>query len=236
MDKSDISLELSKSNALIEFVCNQLSHMYGLNDCERLVIERNVEDAIKRTLCCFSHIKNKYYTKDDINLLHSGQSMIFLYYLANTIFRNEIKGSRSDEEDLPVARSVCDKIYLLNKMQSCCEIYYEVEMPDYFFADHPLGSVIGRASIENGFTFSQGCTVGNNNNVYPVLGKNVRMFSNSKIIGNSHIGNNVLVGANCFIKDCDIPDNVMVFGQSPNLIIKENHKDKVMEMIDEAFE
>ena len=78
--------------------------------------------------------------------------------------------------------------------------------------------------------------VGNNNNVYPVLGKNVRMFSNSKIIGNSHIGNNVLVGANCFIKDCDIPDNVMVFGQSPNLIIKENHKDKVMEMIDEAFE
>lgn len=40
------------------------------------------------------------------------------------------------------------------------------------------------------------------------------------IIGNSHIGSNVTVGAGAIIKDQNVPDNVYVFGESPNLIIK----------------
>lgn len=50
----------------------------------------------------------------------------------------------------------------------------------------------------------QGCTVGGNKGVYPIIGDNVKMYSNSKIIGKSNIGHNVMVGANCFIKDLDI--------------------------------
>jgi serine O-acetyltransferase len=40
------------------------------------------------------------------------------------------------------------------------------------------------------------------------------------ILGNSKIGNNVILGAGACVKDQDIPDNSMVFGSSPNLIIK----------------
>lgn len=47
------------------------------------------------------------------------------------------------------------------------------------------------------------------------------MFSHSQIIGNSHIGNNVKIGAGCLIKDQDVPSNSICFGQSPHLIIKE---------------
>lgn len=48
------------------------------------------------------------------------------------------------------------------------------------------------------------------------------MFSNSKILGGSHIGNHVIISANSYIKDQDVPDDTIVFGQSPNLVFKEN--------------
>lgn len=67
----------------------------------------------------------------------------------------------------------------------------------------------------------QGCTVGGNKGKYPIIGENVKMFSNSKIVGSSVIGNNVWLSANVYIKDTNIPDNSIVFGTTPNLIIKD---------------
>ena len=46
------------------------------------------------------------------------------------------------------------------------------------------------------------------------------MYAHAQIIGNCHIGDNVKVGAGCLVKDQDVPANSLVFGQSPNLIIK----------------
>ena len=48
------------------------------------------------------------------------------------------------------------------------------------------------------------------------------MYSNSSILGNSRIGNNVNIGAGAIVKNQDVPDNCTVFGQSPNLIIKKS--------------
>jgi serine O-acetyltransferase len=92
-------------------------------------------------------------------------------------------------------------------------------MPPVFFLDHPVGSVIGRADFGNYFSFSQNCTVGNNKGKYPNIGKNVKMMSGSKIIGNCKIGDNVIVSANTYLKDVDIPDCSLVFGSSPKINI-----------------
>lgn len=94
-------------------------------------------------------------------------------------------------------------------------------------AEHPVGSVLGRAKYGDGFFFYQGCTVGGNRGkdgvlYYPVIGRNVRMYANSSFIGKCNIGDNVILGAGALVKDTDIPSNSIVFGQSPNLIIKEN--------------
>ena len=124
-------------------------------------------------------------------------------------------------------RSVCDKVYALNRATSSADMYYEVELPDVFTFDHPLGAVMGRAEYSDYFTFSQGCTVGNNHGVYPKFGERVFMLSNSKVIGDCHVGDNVIFGAGTYVKDTDIPSNSLVFGASPNLIIKENRKDAV---------
>ena len=100
------------------------------------------------------------------------------------------------------------------------DIYSEVRLPEVFFFEHPLGLILGRAKYGNNFFAMQGCTVGGNKGIYPIIGENVKMFSDSKVLGNSNIGDNVLISANSYIKDTDIPRNSIVFGQSPNLIIK----------------
>jgi len=102
-----------------------------------------------------------------------------------------------------------------------CDLFYEIGLPRFFHLDHPVGSVMGRAKYGEGFSFGQNCTVGNNRGIYPVLGENVRMCANSSIIGNCNIGDNVIIGANSGVKDENIPDNSLVFGYSPHLIIKQ---------------
>lgn len=83
---------------------------------------------------------------------------------------------------------------------------------------------MGRAEYGNHFFFYQGCTVGGNKHngelFYLTIGNDVIMYSNSKILGDSHIGNNVGLAANTYVMNETIPNNCIVFGQSPNLIIK----------------
>ena len=97
-----------------------------------------------------------------------------------------------------------DKLYALNKAMASVDLFYQVELPDIFTFDHPLGSVMGRASYSDYFTFSQGCTVGNNRGIYPRFGQSVFMLSDSKVIGDCEIGSNVIIGANAYVKDVDI--------------------------------
>jgi serine O-acetyltransferase len=176
-------------------------------------IKLYINESLNRSIHCFSFSKNKYYRNREhvsFNIFHSGQWCIFIYFLSNTIFRKSMN------------RLLCDKIYYLNRMLNGVDLFYEVNLPSIFFLDHPLGSVIGRAEFGDFFSFSQGCTVGNNKGIFPIIGKNVKMLSNSKIIGNCNIGDNVLIAANAYVKDIDIPEKSIVFGSSPNLIIKEN--------------
>lgn len=170
-----------------------------------------IEETINITLRCFSKNKNKYYKNEFgevvFSVFHSAQYSIFLYYLANTIYKYKNK-------------DLANKIYYLNKILNSVDWYYEIELPEYWGVEHPLGSVLGRARYSNGLIVYQGCTVGGNKGKYPTLGKNVILYSNSTILGDSNIGNNVVLSTGCTVKDQNVPDNCIVFGKSPNLIIK----------------
>ena len=222
-------------NEMRRYIYRQIQSIYGLTETDEEYMEKYFGEAVLRTLECFSHIKNKYYVQNKINFYHSVQYLIFLYYLSNSIYKNEIKNCADYLDYRTNARMICDKLYCLNKLMSSCEIYYEIELPKFFFAEHPLGSVIGRAKIGKGFCFMQSCTVGNNAGFYPIIGEYVFMYSGAKILGNAHIGNRVLIAANTYIKDQDVPDDVIVFGASPNLIIKKNYLKKIKGMIMEQF-
>lgn len=181
-----------------------------------------IEHALERTYRCFEKSKNKYYSDSEnrikFSLFHSGQYSIFLYYLSNTLYKYK-------EDDLAT------KIYYLNKILHSVDWYYEIELPEYWIVEHPIASVLGRADYSNGLVIYQGCTIGGNRGKYPTLGKNVILYSNATILGNSKIGNNVVLSTGCTIKDQDIPDNCLVFGVSPNLIIKNKGYEFMEELI-----
>lgn len=196
---------------IIKLLAKQIDNLFGITEDEKLLIEINIEGVVKKLEYCFERTSNKYYHRNKdtyFNPFHSGQYTIFLYFMSREIFyeaRNSI---------------LADKIYYLNKVLNGCDLFYEIDLPHYFFIDHPVGSVMGRAKYGEGFSFIQGCTVGNNKGYYPTIGKNVRMCANSYIIGNCRIGDNVIIGADSGVKDCDVPDNTIVFGHYPNNIFK----------------
>ncbi len=193
-----------------------------LSKDEERMISDCLEVVIPQCEYNFSHSENKYFSTEKegrriirFDAFHSIQWMTLLYYLSHELYLRK--------------SNLCDKVYYLNKIMHAVDLFYAIELPLHWGAEHPLGSVMGRAKYGNGFFFYQGCTVGGTRDregslFYPIIGENVHMFSNSSILGNSHIGNNVDIGAGAIVKNQDIPDDSIVFGESPNLIIKMKKK------------
>lgn len=193
-----------------QLLIKQIDNLFMLEANEAILIHEAFGIVLERCEYCFSHSNNKYYSKEGItyfNPFHSGQYSIFLYYFSNEIW---IQGNSL----------LADKIYYLNKALNACDLFYQVGLPKIFMLDHPVGSVMGRANYSDFLSFGQNCTIGNNKGIYPTLGTHVRMCANSMIIGNCNIGDNVTLGANACVKDEDIEANMIVFGSSPNLILK----------------
>jgi serine O-acetyltransferase len=179
--------------------------------------------TLNRLERCFDNITNKYYHDKEtgesfFSPFQSAQYAQYLYFLSNEAF---------------VAKDIrfAEKVYYLNKMMNLVEWFYEVELPEIFFADHALGCVLGRAKYANRFCVAQGCTVGNNHGIYPEFEENVMMHPLSMVIGASHIGRNVEISSYAFIRDEVIPDNCIVFGQSPNLKIVSKTEEKMRERL-----
>ncbi|MGH4120712.1 transferase [Clostridium sp.] len=217
-----MEMELSKKE-LIVHVNRQLSNNFG--DCQD--VEGFIDITLERVQKCFKATKNKYYHKTGntqayFSPYHSGQYSIFLYYLANTIYKS---GDTSN---------LASKVYYLNKIMHSVDWYYEIELPEYFGVEHPMASVLGRAVYNDGFFFYQGCTVGGNKGKYPQMGKNVILFSNVTVLGDAKIGNNVVISTGTTIIGEVIPDNSLVFGSSPNLIIKKKEQ-KYIKKITSSF-
>lgn len=212
-----MKIEITKLK-LIELIKGQLKALFLFDEHdEGKVLLDAVDLSLEHCEYCFRHTRNKYYQQEGetyFNPFHSGQYSIFLYFLSRQIYLLSKQHN-----------TLSDRVYYLNKCLNSLDLYYEVEMPSIFFLDHPIGSVLGRAQYGEKFSFSQNCTVGNNKGIYPIIGENVRMMSGSKVLGNCNIGSNVIISANTYIKDCDIPECSLVFGSSPNLIIKKKEKD-----------
>lgn len=197
-------------NDLNNLLVKQLSNFFMIEESEIDILKNKFDKVWRRLYNCFKSINQKYYKVDGkpfFNPYHSGQYLAYLYFFSNTC---SIEGEKM----------LADKLYYLNKIMHSCDIFHEVKLPESFYFEHPVGTVLGRATYGNNFMAMQSCTVGGNKGIYPTIGDNVTMYSGSKILGKSIIGNRVSIAANTYIKDIDIPDNVTVFGSFPNLIIK----------------
>lgn len=200
---------------LFRLLNHQLTNFFLISDAEKELLKLFFNETLNKVEFNFKNQHNKYYWINDensgivlnyFNPYHSAQYTIYLYYYSYIISQHN--------------KVLADKVYYLNKIMNGCDLYHEVKLPDIFSLDHPVGTVIGRAKIGDFFSFGQNCTVGNNKGIYPEIGEHVKMTANTMIIGNCKIGNNVTLGAGSVVKDQDVPNNVNVFGQSPNIIFK----------------
>lgn len=216
-----MELSLAKTD-LLSLLERQLSSFFPIAEKDNNSLGIVLDVALNRLDICLHSRINGYLTDGlgggkslKFNHLHTTQYLMFLYYLSNSLYH---KGF--DE--------IAGKVYYLNKIMNAVDIFYQVELPETFGCEHPVGSVIGRAAIGKDFYFYQNCTVGStadkdNNYIHPVIGNNVCMYANSAILGRCVIGDNVNIGSGTIIKNQNVPSNSTVFGISPNLIIKNSY-------------
>ena len=193
-------------------------------DIDEDIIRNALPGAIKAIEGNFTGLPNRRFFSDgavQFSPYMSVQWMIFLYRIAHEIY---IQHESSTPKE-------ADQIYYLNKIMHSNDWFYAVDLPVHFLCEHPLGSVLGRAQYGDYLFVYQGTTVGGNRSkgklCYPTLGNNVILFANSTVLGDTHIGNNVVVSAETYIINEEIPDNSIVFGRSPNLIIKSKTEEEI---------
>ena len=198
--------------ALLPFVSalihKQTDSLFPLEYNQNLIESADLLIAMEHFASCLTHISGKYYTQalSQNDFYHSDKYAVFLYYLANTLYRhNKI--------------DCATQIYCLNKALHSVDMFYEVKLPKIFMLTHPVGSVLGRAESSDYFCAYHNCGVGSSkeNGIthYPSFGQGVLMYGGSRVIGKCNVGDNVIFGANAFIIDTDVPSNSIVVGSYP---------------------
>ncbi len=215
------------ADELYKIVERQLGNFWEIETDNREYMVELTRKSLEKVEKSFCASKNKYYLQNGFSPYNSVHYSIFLYYLSN--LTGKAMGDR-----------MADQIYYLNKIMNGVDWYWAIELPEHFVAEHPVGTVLGRAQYGDYFCVYQGVTVGGNRKegkiCYPKIGNYVLCYANSSIIGSCEIGNYVIISANSFLKDVRIPDGSLVFGCSPKLIIKKYDKDLVWEYFSECWE
>ncbi len=125
------------------------------------------------------------------------------------------------KEEINLKREMsADRICYLNLIRHSTNIWHSVSLPKKTLFVHALGTVLGKAKYGSSLVCYQNVTVGGSNSVYPIIHGDCVIYSGASILGNSEIGENVVIGAGSLIVDEIIPSNSKVQGRSPNLIIK----------------
>lgn len=194
------------------------------------VINRQIPEALEQMNKNYSMAASKQRYRDGnmvFDPMYTGTWAIFLYKLSRLLF---LEGNNKEAE--------C--IYYLNKVLHSVDWFYQTELPLHFMAEHLLGSVLGRAQYSDYLFVYQGTTIGGNRKgdvlYYPKVGENVVLYANATVLGNTSIGNNVIISANTYIINENIPNNcIIVFGHSPNIIIKEQSEMKIKELTEHIW-
>ncbi|WP_427307938.1 hypothetical protein [Cupriavidus sp. H39] len=171
------------------------------------LIARNLDEALQRTGRCIDAVR--MWKPGSFNYLHSSQYCQYLYYLANTIWRNERDAQ------------ACTRLFLLNKALNGIDLFYEIEMPEVFFIGHSIGIVLAKATYGNYLVLYQNSTVGKNHGAAPVIGDGVVMYPNSAIIGRSQVGAGSVIAQGVGVVNRDTPGHCLVFaGNGGDLVCR----------------
>lgn len=197
---------------LIAYTCQQVNTFFPGMDRDVLqgIIARHWDETMARLQACIDRVT--MWPQGQFNYLNSSQYCQYLYFLSNTIWREE----RNED-----ALGAATRLFLLNKALNGIDLFYEIAMPDVFFIGHSVGIVLAKAMYGNYLVLYQNSTVGKNHGVAPVLGEGVILYPNSAIIGRCRIGDNTTVSQGTSVINRDTAGDCMVFpGEAGQLAIK----------------
>jgi serine O-acetyltransferase len=198
-------------HALTDYTTHQLDALFPDRGRTRSLLGRYVGPALERLEHCLGRIRLKYFQEGDavrFDHLHTDQYATYLYFLSNTIHRS------GGEPGL------AKRLYALNKALHGLDLYHEVALPDIFALQHPVGTVLGRASYADYLFVYQSCCVGVNlASEGPRFGEGVVLFPGSMVLGACTVGANAWFAAGTIVVDTDVPPDSMVFGRTPALTI-----------------
>lgn len=157
-------------------------------------------------------------SKEEIIFSYPGLFAIYVYRLANVLYKEEIPFIPRVMSEYAHGRTGID-------------INPGATIGEYFFIDHGTGVVVGETTeIGNNVKLYQGVTLGAlstrmgqqlaNVKRHPTIRDNVTIYSNSTVLGGETVvGENTIIGGNTFITE-SIPANTKVSAKSPELVIK----------------
>lgn len=197
-----------ESGQLASYVRTQIANLIPLQDDPELaLIDACLNEVLTRLDRCISQVR--MWTPGQFDVLHSSQYCIFLYYLANTIWRRH------------QARTVCTKLFLLNKALNAIDCFYEIELPEVFFIGHSVGIVLAKATYGNHLVLYQNSTVGKNHGDTPVLEDGVVLYPNTAVIGRSFLRAGTIVSQGVsVINQTTEADRITYTGRNGKLIFK----------------
>ena len=203
-----LDLVNSSRAGLLRYLVRQLETFFP-DDAPgvREVIDAQLDTALRRLERCINAVR--LWREGEFDALHSSQYAIFLYYLANTLWR-----AGADTR-------VCTKLFLLNKALNGIDCFYEIELPEVFFIGHSVGIVLCKASYGNRLVLYQNSTVGKNHGVAPVIEDGVVLYPNCAVIGRSRVRAGSVIGPGTSVVNRDTNGDCLVFqGAGGNLVSK----------------
>ena len=192
---------------LLNYLCRQLDTFFPDGLSVRDEIDRFLDEGLARVVHCIDGVR--VWRQGSFDYLHSTQYTIFLYYLANSIWR-----AAGD-------RRVCTKLFYLNKALNGIDMFYEIEMPKVFFIGHSVGIVLAKATYGEFLVLYQNSTVGKNHGVSPVLGEGVVLYPNTAVIGRCRLGDRSIISQGVSVINTDLPGDSYVYqGEGGRLVVR----------------
>ena len=203
-----LELVNTSREGLLRYLVHQLENFFP-DDAPGVhaVLDAHLDTALRRLERCIGAVR--MWREGKFDVLHSSQTTIFLYYLANTLWR-----AGGDTR-------VCTKLFLLNKALNGIDCFYEIELPKVFFIGHSVGIVLAKASYGEHLVLYQNCTVGKNHGVAPVLEDGVVLYPNSAVIGRSRVRAGSVIAQGVSVVNRDTEGDCLVFqGAGGGLLFK----------------
>jgi serine O-acetyltransferase len=198
----------SSREDLLNYVTAQLERFFPDGQAgTKQILEACLDEALARLENCINAVI--MWHQGEFYYLHSSQYTIFLYFLANTLWRKE------------GAQKICAKLFFLNKSLNGIDCFYEIEMPDIFFIGHSVGIVLAKATYGKYLVLYQNSTVGKNHGIAPVIGEGVIMYPNAAIIGDSHVRSGSVISQGVSVINRETPGDCLVFqGNCGDLVFR----------------